>query len=55
MAVELIRGANGVFDVLLGEEVVFSKHRQDRFPETGEILAILRARAADPDLSSGGQ
>ena len=44
LQVELVRGGGGVFDVTLGEELVFSKHGQDRFPETGEILSILREK-----------
>ena len=33
-----------MFDVTLGNKLLFSKHRQGRFPEPGEILSILRAR-----------
>lgn len=44
LEVELVRGGGGVFDVSLDDEVVFSKFAQDRFPEPGEILSMLRAR-----------
>ena len=55
VSVELIRGANGVFDVLVGEDLVFSKHSQGRFPETGEVVAILRAGAAGRAVSPRGE
>ena len=43
LEVELVRGGGGVFDVSLDGKLLFSKHKQDRFPEPGEILSILRA------------
>ena len=46
LEVELVRGGGGVFDVSVDGELVFSKHKQDRFPEPGEILSMLRARKA---------
>lgn len=61
LEVELVRGGGGVFDVSVDGEVLFSKHKQGRFPEPGEILSILRARGekvesanhlADRDASS---
>lgn len=39
---ELAKGGSGVFDVAADGNVVFSKHRDGRFPETAEILAALR-------------
>jgi selT/selW/selH-like putative selenoprotein len=42
---ELIRGANGVFDVRVDGSLVFSKDASDRFPEPGEVeSAIERLR-----------
>jgi len=35
-------GNRGQFDVLRDGTLVFSKEREHRFPETGEILAALR-------------
>jgi predicted Rdx family selenoprotein len=35
-------GTNGQFDVLRDGEVVFSKHKEHRFPEQGEVLSLLR-------------
>lgn len=40
---ELVKGDNGVFDVAADGELVFSKHRDGRFPDTAEIVAALRA------------
>lgn len=45
---ELIRGTNGVFDVEVDGELVFSKHRAQRFPNDGEVEAAIRSKAAQP-------
>jgi len=37
--VHLDPGGNGVFDVFVDEDVVFSKHKAGRFPFEDEILA----------------
>ena len=42
-----MRGGGGVFDVSVDDKVLFSKHRQGRFPEPGEILSILRTGGDD--------
>jgi len=39
---ELIKGDNGVFDVDIDGQRVFSKHETGRFPDSDEILAHLR-------------
>jgi predicted Rdx family selenoprotein len=38
---ELLKGKGGVFDVRLGEELIYSKRRTGRFPEGGEVEALL--------------
>jgi selT/selW/selH-like putative selenoprotein len=38
---ELLKGGAGVFDVVVDGELVFSKARSGRFPNDGEILALL--------------
>ncbi|MBI1816322.1 MAG: SelT/SelW/SelH family protein [Deltaproteobacteria bacterium] len=46
---ELIRGKDGVFDVRVGDQLVFSKHQVHRFPEPGEVeqaIEQLRSRSA---------
>ncbi|MCP4674033.1 MAG: hypothetical protein GY854_00635 [Deltaproteobacteria bacterium] len=40
--VKLIGGAGGIFDVALGDEMVFSKHEIGRFPDPGEIVELLK-------------
>jgi len=39
---ELLRGDNGVFDVVADGNLIYSKHREGRFPEPAAILQILR-------------
>ena len=39
---ELIKGDSGVFDVVVDEKVIFSKHEAGRFPEHDEVLDKLR-------------
>lgn len=39
---ELIKGDNGVFDVEVDGKLLFSKHKEGRFPEHEEVLAKLR-------------
>jgi selT/selW/selH-like putative selenoprotein len=39
---ELVKGANGIFDVAADGKLVFSKHRDARFPGTEEIVDALR-------------
>jgi len=37
----LIRGDNGVFDVVVDGDLVFSKDKVGRFPDDGEICRVL--------------
>ena len=39
---ELAKGANGIFDVAADGKLVFSRHRDARFPGTDEIIEALR-------------
>jgi hypothetical protein len=32
---------NGVFDVVAGDTLIFSKHREGRFPDDDEIIQSL--------------
>jgi len=36
------KGRGGVFDVRLDGTLLFSKHELDRFPEPGEVQALIR-------------
>ena len=38
---ELIAGGGGVFDIRVDDRLLFSKHREQRFPEAGEAAAAL--------------
>ena len=44
MRPELIKGKDGIFDVHLDDELVFSKYELFRFPESGEVEGLLRER-----------
>lgn len=37
-------GAKSQYDVVVDGETVFSKEREDRFPDDGEVLALLSSR-----------
>lgn len=39
---EMVPGSGGIFDVEKDGDMVFSKHEKGRFPETGEVLALLK-------------
>ena len=39
---EAILGGKGQFDVLADGRTVYSKHETGRFPEDGEVLALLQ-------------
>jgi len=41
---ELAKGANGIFDIACDGKLVFSKHRDRRYPEPEEIIRALKAR-----------
>jgi len=42
---ELVRGARGVFDVVVDGHLVSSKDREGRFPEPGEVVRLIRQLA----------
>jgi len=42
---ELIRGSNGVFDVVVDGQLIYSKAETGQFPEHDEIIKDLRARS----------
>jgi selenoprotein W-related protein len=42
----LQHGGGGVFDVTADGKLVFSKHKEGRFPEHDEILRALSSSAA---------
>ncbi|ACZ43087.1 SelT/SelW/SelH selenoprotein [Thermobaculum terrenum ATCC BAA-798] len=40
----LVPSSGGVFEVSLGDELLFSKRQEGRFPEPEEILRVLETR-----------
>ena len=40
--VELIKGDKGIFDVIADDTLVFSKYKEGRFPNPGEVVDALR-------------
>jgi len=40
---QLIKGKDGVFDVVANGNLIFSKHETGRFPEESEIVEALRS------------
>lgn len=49
-SVSLLRGGRGVFDVCVGDDRIFSKRDAGRFPEDGEVVALLDALLDAPPL-----
>ena len=41
----LIKGANGVFEVVVDGDLVYSKRSLGRFPDDGEVADIIRGRS----------
>ena len=44
---ELIEDKGGIFDVRFGDQLVFSKHEHDRFPEHQEVVDRLKELVVD--------
>jgi len=42
MDAKLIKGDKGIFDVVAGGQMIFSKYATGRFPEPGEVVKALR-------------
>jgi selT/selW/selH-like putative selenoprotein len=40
--VELATGDGGAFDVIVDGQTIFSKNKEGRFPEDGEIAKLIR-------------
>ena len=39
---DLIPGGNGIFDVIVDGDQVFSKYKTGRFPEPGEVSGLIK-------------
>jgi len=42
----LVKGDDGIFDVVADGRLLFSKHEQGRFPSDSEVLEALREVSA---------
>ena len=42
VTIEFIKGSGGVFEVVRDGELIFSKAKEGRFPQSPEILAKLK-------------
>jgi selT/selW/selH-like putative selenoprotein len=40
--IEVVPGANGIFDVHLNDELVFTKSMLGRYPQPDEVVPLLR-------------
>ncbi len=49
----LYTGDKGVFDVIVDGEILFSKHREGRYAEPGEVLELFAQRVG-PDVPRYG-
>ena len=38
----LIEGRGGIFDVKVDGKLVYSKHQTGRFPDSGEVLKLIK-------------
>jgi len=38
----MVSGSNGIYDVVVDDRIIFSKHKENRFPENAEILDLLK-------------
>ncbi|MCP4022414.1 MAG: hypothetical protein GY729_11270 [Desulfobacteraceae bacterium] len=39
---QIVPGSNGIYDVVVNDNIIFSKHKENRFPENNEILNMLK-------------
>jgi selT/selW/selH-like putative selenoprotein len=44
--VEVVPGANGIFDVHVDDTLVFTKSMLGRYPEPNEVIPLVRGRLA---------
>lgn len=40
--IELIAGSNGIFEVAVDGRMIFAKSEQGRFPQSAEIISLIR-------------
>ncbi len=42
---EMIEGSGGIFDVKVDGKMIFSKHKEGRFPEPYEVINQIKPKA----------
>ena len=42
VSAQMVSGSNGIYDVVVDDRIIFSKHKENRFPENAEILDLLK-------------
>ena len=42
--IELVAGSNGIFDISLDGNMLYSKSEQGRFPKPGEIIKLIEEK-----------
>jgi len=47
-AVEVVLGANGIFDVHVDGTLVFTKSMLGRYPEPDEVIPLVQAQLREP-------
>ena len=52
--VELVKSGGGVFEVTMGDDLLFSKKSLGRFPEQGELESLVTSRG-DPGPASASR
>jgi selenoprotein W-related protein len=40
--IELVAGSNGIFDITVDGRMIFSKFKQGRFPQAGEVISLIQ-------------
>ena len=45
-AVEVVTGADGIFDVKVDDELVFTKSMLGRYPQPDDVVPLLREKLA---------
>jgi selenoprotein W-related protein len=40
--IELIAGSNGIFDITVDGNIIFSKFKQKRFPQADEVIRLIQ-------------
>jgi len=39
---ELVPGSKGIYDIIVDQKTIFSKHQSKRFPDNDEIIKLIK-------------